>query len=521
MSGVGWRVPGGRELSAVLVLVLVCAPNASAQDPGVDVDPAGEVPAVAPDAAEDSSAIDAAPSDAVAEPPEASDEDRTSGENRPDMEAPPPAQTVSARHAPATRPARGRPPSSTRMHFRARHDMLIRWAPRYRLVLDPNPLGLEQQMWRRIEVLPMYHRVSLDVSDLVDGHVSLHFAGWGALDLFADSDGGVGAGDVAIAYVDARFDPVTLWVGRRFLTYGPPGGMHVDGGGAIARLDLGVFAEVFVGRPVTPTRTILLGPRPSFQGAALSYGARIGYSDPGRVGLSVAYTESWGHGIVGSRALDSVGYWYPGEIRFEGALKLDMLGVGVLSAQLTARWRPVREVDLDVGYAHLEPGRWIPRWSILSVFETSTYDELVVGGTWRPIRRLALRLVASGRRYDRVQSAEPDLGYRVALYTRVTPLRSGGPRLRVVIDRRDDGVIGFTILQAGVALDLIEELGIGLDGSFAIDDAGQRESALGRVSGDYRPASDWTLGLTLSLARTPIAPAEIRALVRARWSESS
>jgi len=407
------------------------------------------------------------------------------------------------------------------MHYRARHDVLVRWAPRYRLESEANPIGLEEQLWRRIEVLPMYHRVSLDVSDLIEGHLSLHLAGWGALDLFADSDGGVGAGDIAIAYADVTFEPVTLWAGRRFVTYGPPGGMHVDGGGVSVHADMGLIAEAFVGRPVTPTRTVLLGPQTSFEGAALAYGARIGYSDPGRVGLSAAFTETWGHGIVGSRVVDSVAYWHPGDVEFEGGLKLDVLDVGVLQGQLTARWRPAREGEVDVGYSHLEPGRWIPRWSILSVFETSTFDELVVGGTLRPVRPLALRLVASGRLYDRVQSDEPNLGYRVALYGRVTPDGAGAPSLRAVIDRRDDGVIGYTLLQAGVALDLIEELGVGVDGSYAIDDAGRRESILGRVSADYRPASEWTLGATLSVAATPIAPDELRALFHLRWSESS
>lgn len=483
---------------AALALALAFAPRASAQDAE---EARAETPVETREAPEGSQPAEVEPSDEPRSIPEAE------------------PVSIDPGHAAVARPSRA--PSATRMHYRARHDVLVRWAPRYRLESDANPLGLEAQLWRRIEVLPMYHRVALDVTELADGHMSFHFAGWGALDLFADSEGGVAAGDVAIAYADVQLEPVTLWVGRRFLTYGPPGGMHVDGGGAVARSDFGLIAEAFVGRPVTPTRTTLLGPQTSFAGAEISYGGRLAYSDPGRLGLSAAYAESWGHGILGSRIVDSVAYWYPGDVHFEGALKFDLIGLGVLQGQLTARWRPAREVDVDLGFTHLEPGRWIPRWSILSVFETSTYDELAAGGTWRPVRTLALRLVASGRRYDRVGSNEPNLGYRMALYTRVRPLGTRGPRVRVIVDRRDDGVLGYTLLQAAVALDLIDELGVGLDGSFAIDDDGERESVLGRVSGDYRPSSDWTLGVTLSIARTPIAPAELRALLRARWAESS
>ncbi len=494
----------GAALGQSLMLVLLCAhaSSASAQASQVDSDPAAQEDVAADEGA--TSDEPAAGAGAEGDPaPEPSDE----------ADLQPTSERASTTRRPSTH--------STRMRFRARHDMLVRWAPRYRLEAGTTPIGLEQEMWRRIEVLPMYHRVSLDVRNLADGRVSLHLSGWGALDLFADSDGGVAAGDIAIAYADVQFEPVTLWVGRRFVTYGPPGGLHVDGGGASVRTDFGLIAEAFVGRPVTPTRNALLGPQTSFQGVDVAYGARVGYSDPGRLGLSSAFTETWGRGIVASRILDSVAYWYPGEFRVEGALKLDLVDVGVLQGQLTALWRPAREVDLDVGFSHLEPGRWIPRWSILSVFETSTYDELAIGGTWRPTRPLAFRLVASGRRYDRVQSEEADIGYRVALYTRITPSAQGGPRLRVVVDRRDDGVLGYTILQAGVAIALAAEFDVGLDGSFAIDDAMRRESILGRVSGDYRPSEEWTLGVTVSVARTPISPAEVRALLRARWAESS
>lgn len=412
-------------------------------------------------------------------------------------------------------------PRSTRSRTQARYDMLMRWAPRYRILTQQGPVGLEEQLWDRVDALLVYHRVALDMTELADGRVSVHLAGWGALDLLADSAGAVAAGDVAIGYADLRLEPVTLWLGRRFLTYGPPGGLHVDGGGVLARFDFGLTAEAFVGRPVTPTRSELLGPQPSFEGAAASYGARIGYSDPGRIGVSTAYTESWGHGIVGSRVLDSAGHVFVGGVHVEGALKLDLIDVGVLQGQLGASVRPLPALELDVAYAHLEPGRWIPRWSILSVFETSTFDELVLGATVRPLRPLAVRLVAGGRRYDGAQDADGDFGYRLALTTQVTSMSRRGSRARFIVDRRDDGVIGFTILQAGFSFDPIERLALGLDGSFAIDDDGERESVLGEVSADVRPIEGWTFGLTLSVARTPIAPSELRALLRAGWAGPS
>lgn len=419
---------------------------------------------------------------------------------------------------PVVRASRARTVRRTRA--RARHDVVLRWAPRYRLDTTTDPLGLEQQLWRRVDSLPLYHRAALDVTDLADGHVSLHFAGWGALDLLADSEGGVAAGDVAIGYVEVELAPFDLWAGRRFVTYGPPGGLHVDGGGASTRTDFGMIVEAFVGRPVTPARVVLLGPEPGFEDeSAVAYGARVAYADAGTFGASAGYAERRGHGIVGSQTVDLAGYWYPGPLRVEAGTKVDVRDPGVAQARIGAALRVAPQVTVDADYLHLEPGRWIPPWSILSVFETTTFDEVSVGGTWRPMRPLTLRAELAGRMYSRPSGqTEPNLGYRAEVMARVLPLPDPGVRLRVLASRRDDGVVGYTVVMAGVAFDPWPAWVVAFDGAFAIDDAAQRDSLLARATVELTPEEAWKIGVTLSLARTPIVEAEARAMLRASWS---
>lgn len=402
-------------------------------------------------------------------------------------------------------------PQRVDSQVRARHDIVLRWASRYRLDTAEDPIGLEQQLWRRVDALPIYNRVALDARDLANGRIDLHFTGWGALDFLADSTGAVAAGDVAIGYLEVDLAPARLWAGRRFMSFGPPGGLHVDGGGVSTRTS-GVITEAFVGRPVTPARSQLLGPEPDFEDATIAYGARVGYGDSD-VSVSAGYAELWGGGIVGSRTVDVAGYWYPGTFRFEAGSKIDVRDLGVAQARLAAGWRVSRPLSIDLDYLHLEPGRWIPSWSIFSVFETSTFDELSAGGTWRPMPSVAIRVEAAARRY----SDQSRLGYRADVMTRILPSDPRGVRLRVLASRRDDGVVGYTIVQAGAAFDPRPAWVLAVDGSFAIDDRGQRDTMLGRATVEAAPSTAWKLGLTVALARTPVAAAETRVMLRATW----
>lgn len=434
---------------------------------------------------------------------------------------PEPVDVEEERTATDARAAAAIDATASQWRVRTRHDVVISWAPRYRLDTSTDPLGLEQQIWRAVDALPLYHRVSLDATLAIDESTSLgvHFSGWGSVDLLGDtSGGGLAAGDVAIGYVELSHQPLSAWAGRRFLTYGPPGGLHVDGGGAGVRSDVGLFADAFVGRPVTPIRTSLLGPQPDFTDTTVAYGARVGYEDAGTLALSASYAELWGHGVVGTRTIDVTGVWDPGVVHFEASVKVDALRLGVTQARAVAMVTLARELQIDLDYLHVEPARWIPAWSILSVFETNDFDEAMGGVTLRPSRTVALRGEGAARIYSMPSTGERHVGYRADLSFRMMPGVDQGTSLRVQGSRRDDGVLGYTVLTLGTAFDVWQGVIVAIDGAFAIDDAGARLTTIGRANVDFDVLHDLRLGATVSLARTTIADAELRAMLRARWA---
>lgn len=398
---------------------------------------------------------------------------------------------------------------------------MIGFSSRYRLDTATDPLGLEQQLWRRVDVLPFYHRLSVDGALRLDEGItlSLHFSGWGTANLLADEGGGVAAGDVVLGYLELAVGPAALWAGRRFVAYGPPGGLQIDGGGVSVRSTQGLFADAFVGRPVTPARSSLLGPEPSFEGVGVAYGARVGYDDPGVFAASAGYAEVWGRGMLGSRTVDVASTWDPGPVAVEGGIKLDVMSPAVVMARLALTVPILRELSLDADYLHLEPGRWIPVWSILSAFETSTFDEASVGATVRVTRTFSVRAEGAARFYTGEVQGSLRAGYRADLVARLVPGRDRGPTLRVLASRRDDGVVGYTLVTAGVATDLLPEVVVlALDGALALDDTGGRVSLFGRASLDATPGAEWTIGATASLGQTPTTDTDIRAMLRARWA---
>ena len=427
----------------------------------------------------------------------------------------PEEQAVAAGRAEAAAAQRASP-----WRVRSRHDIVFGWQPRYQLDTTATPIGLEQQLWRRVDLLLLYDRIALDGTYRIDRSTSLafHFSGWGSVDLLSDASGGVASGDAAIAFVELSVAPFTLWAGRRFLAYGPPGGLHVDGGGATVRSTIGIFAEAFAGRPVTPIRTNLQGPQPDFTDDAFAYGARVGYDAAGSIAGSASYAELWSHGILGSRTVDLSSVWTPGELHVEGNLKLDAHQGGIVQARAVAAWSPMRALSIDLDYLHVEPQRWIPTWSILSVFETNTFDEAALGATVRPGRALALRAEGAARIYTRPTNGETTTGYRADLSVHLMPGLDGGPSVRVQASRRDDGTIGYTVLTGGAAFDVIRGVMVAIDGAFALDDHGGRLSTIARGNVDLTLAPEWAIGATLSLARTPIADAEGRAMLRLRWT---
>lgn len=428
-----------------------------------------------PLAAQDAAGVLVDQGEAEAAPTRAEAEEASSGQESPEGPEGPEDQ--------AQEPATSDPHAIT-PRIRVRSDSVMRFQSGYVLTVDESAApNANRRFWQRVAQLPIYERVSLDARDLADGHVDVHFSAWGALDLTFQSDQGIVAGDFAIGYVEGRHGAASGWGGRRFLSWGIPGGVHLDGGGAALRLGNGLVVEAAVGRPVTPRRNALLGQRPDFSEATVAYGARVGYVHPGRMTASLSYLDRWANGISGDRslALDATWRIVPA-VDVSGNVSLDVNSVGIEQANLTANFVLGERVMADVGWQHVDPTRLLPMWSILAAFASSVFDEVAAGATLRLADNWSVR-GAGGLRVYSFDGAT--LGYRVEALARYVDALSG-LRSFMSLTRRYDGTDGLNVLHGSVAFPpLWERLIVALQGAVGLDDRAEKESLLARFSADW------------------------------------
>jgi hypothetical protein len=406
-------------------------------------------------------------------------------------------------------------------------DTVLRWAPRYVVRIDGREIGTDQLYWERVDQLPLYQRANLDATwQGPEGwSADIHTSAWGALDLTFHEGGGIAAGDFALLYGRGSYGPVSLWLGRRFVPWGPPGGMHIDGGGVEARTRFGLAAEAVIGRPVTPIYGPLTGPHLAFEGATLAYGARLGYRYPGRVSASLAYVERWAEGIAADRLISVEATAVPHRrIDLRGSLIFDPADVAVEQATVQLYVIATDFLEMDLGYAHTDPSRLLPRWSILSVFATGIYHEGSLGGTFTVASNMLLRVEGAFRWYlvpGREDEEAGWWGYRVDATIRWLPSQ-GRFRFLLGASRRADELVGLTLMHGSASARVGARLILAVEAAVALDDERHdaKDSYLGRASGEVAIGSDWFLGATIDLARTPYVDFEARGMVRASWRPS-
>ena len=422
---------------------------------------------------------------------------------------------ASAAHAQQTRDGPAPP------DVRVQSDTVMRWTSRYSLTVESSTTSTSTQYWRRIDQLPLYTRLSLDATHLAGDHVDVHIGAWAGLDIRLPDDPAPVAGDFGVAWAEGRLGPFSVWGGRRFVAWGPPGGLHVDGGGLTFRLPSGFGAELMVGRPVTPSHESAVGAQMAFEGPTGAAGARAMYADPGKLALSLSYVQRWAEGILADRTLGFDGTWAPHPlVDVRGNVAVDLAGVGVEQAGADVLIVASRELLLDVAYAHVDPRRLLPSWSILSGFASSLYEEGAVGATWRALPSLSLRTELALRVYHVPGGQiddDPDVGYRADAVARYAPHAAGGTQLLARLSRRDDGTLGYTLLTITGAwrlrpIDFTAEL------AGAIDDERERDTALARLSVEVPISANLRVGGTFDAARTAVAESELRGLIRVSYA---
>ena len=403
-----------------------------------------------------------------------------------------------------------------------RADLLFRFTPQARLTVDEGAAGAVDRYWRALNTAPLYARAYADARSLLGGRVEAHLSGWAAVDLFASQDQ-VAAGDLALAWASLRLGAHDVWLGRRFVAWGLPGGAHLDGVGAAVRTSFGLSVEALAGRPVTPRFDGGFGATPSFEGAAALWGVRVAYARTGRFGASLSWMERWGNGIPGQRALSAEALWTPtSRLDLRGAAVLDGASGGLVQARAEALYVLGSRNDVSLGWAHADVARLIPRWSILSVFAGPVYDELFVGGAWRPVRAVSIALEGALRWLDVPGRSSNDIGpalaSRVDLRVRVAPSRDGVQAL-FHASRRDDGVRSLTVLRAVASLPLHARLDAMLEAAAALDDddpSAARSAYYGRATVEVKLGGPWRIGATLD-ATQGLAVSELRGALNASW----
>jgi hypothetical protein len=169
--------------------------------------------------------------------------------------------------------------------------------------------------------------------------------------------------------------------------------VHIDGAEARATLPWGFALQGYIGAPVAPRFAGRGGELVTGNiRANFAYGSRASwrYSDVLEVGASVANANDRG-GEASRRdagidfrimpfkflQLSGQGFWSYEEKR---------IGEAVIAATLF----PVRHLDVTLDYRHIEPGLFLPRTSILSVFAADKRND--VGGAvhWGVLRNVGL-----------------------------------------------------------------------------------------------------------------------------------
>jgi hypothetical protein len=409
-----------------------------------------------------------------------------------------------------------REPGSLRMRF----DTIFSGTPHYVLTAQSGAPSIDDRYWRVVLLAPLQQRVTGDALGLVDGNVEAHLAAWVAVDLAAPTADGHIAGDVALAWMRYRRGPFALWLGRRFVSWGAPGGVHIDGVGGEVQLASGLSCDAIAGRPVTPTYGALLGPQPGFEGETFAAGARVGWSQPGVYSTSVSMFEHWADGIPVRRVVEMSAVATPLRwMDLRGSISWDLLGFGVMQADADASAWVARKLEFDIGYGHMNPALLIPRWSILSVFITRTFDEARARAAWHITRNVEVGGEAAAQHYSLPDpapvQAEPQWGSRFEVFARAN---TADHRITVVASasHRDDGSLRMTLLRIAGSMRVVQLLSVALEGATAVDNddfTAPRTSFYGRASVNTPFATAYSLGASLDAVRSPIAASEVRAMV--------
>jgi hypothetical protein len=403
--------------------------------------------------------------------------------------------------------------------IRIREDTILNSTPRYELRLSDTATSSSARFWHRVDQLPVYERVSLDADGLMHGPLDVHILAWGAGDALMPQHGPVASGDFATAYAHAQLlPPLSAWGGRRFIVWGLPGGLHLDGIGVEQRSEIGLHFEAVAGRPVTPVFTTL-GSHSEYEQPTFASGASAGYESPGKLSAGLSFMQRTAHGIVADRTV-------MGTLAYRPYERLDLLAsgsvdvaAGLQEARAQVAYLLVDDVEPDLSYVHADPQKLLPSWSILSMFASDAYDEGAAGVTTRFSQAVTGRVEVAVRHAYLPGNKQHDdaFGYRTDASVRVAPVPRGTDFV-VELSRRDLAPTALLVARIAVSFAAYRALRVAPELGAAIDEHDTARSALlVRGAAELPIDAHWRTALTLDFARTPIALAEVRSMLRVSY----
>ena len=295
--------------------------------------------------------------------------------------------------------------------------------------------------------IPFYEMVQLHGRKLgVDG-LSLDASIWGMVDVVDIQERYRAAGDVSVLNLSYQAPSegrlkflrgLDVTAGRQLVALGPVVLEQVDGGKIHYLHSSGLEVGFFGGAP-TGTR-FTAQPWPIGQdrynyGYSWLMGGRIGYLDLGRIAGGVSYVQRRYAGRIADNDIGADFSFVPIDlIEVTGSGTVNLEALRAREARGAVRIRPIRKLDILVGYRFTSPDLYVPRSSIFSVFSEETYQEAGIDARWQATRALSLEAGYGLRFYNAAADGRAGADYKNRASVRAQ-LRFGQDLLgRVVLE---------------------------------------------------------------------------------------
>lgn len=300
----------------------------------------------------------------------------------------------------------------------------------YLLFFEREVLGGKDQ-----DFAPLYEYLSADASDVKGMPLSLHFSGWGRVDLGDDQDNDGKSGDIASGYLQYLHPTgnAEARLGRFFLAEGAAA-ETLDGIFLKARTPAGLGLSLFGGVPVEDSSIA------TDEGDSI-YGGRIFFSRTGFAEVGVSYLFEDGEFQGDDRELVGWDLWVRPAAFFEliGRASYNLSTSDIATQRYVLRLMPFAAVDLAVGYEEYDfKGLFQTALNSAFLFPGLNPDDEVRTGfavlRWAALQDLSLEAGVKHIEHDKGDPGDADRAELGARYS--------------YNDRKDIGGLSFAVVAA-------------------------------------------------------------------------